>query len=61
MNAMHILWVDDEIDLLKPQLLFLESKGYEVIGLTNGRDAIDYLETNNINMYNELKRLRERK
>ena len=41
-----IMWVDDEIDLLKPQLLFLESKGYEVIGLTNGRDAIDYLETN---------------
>ena len=40
------MWVDDEIDLLKPQLLFLESKGYEVIGLTNGRDAIDYLETN---------------
>ena len=30
----------------KTSVTFLESKGYEVIGLTNGRDAIDYLETN---------------
>lgn len=35
-----ILWVDDEIDLLKPHLLYLEERGYEVEKVTNGRDAI---------------------
>lgn len=37
----RILWADDEIDLLKPHILFLENKGYEVKTATNGRDAID--------------------
>jgi DNA-binding NtrC family response regulator len=36
-----ILWADDEIDLLKPQILFLKDKGYEVITVTNGKDAVD--------------------
>lgn len=36
-----ILWVDDEIDLLKPHIIFLEQKGYEVSTVNNGRDAID--------------------
>ena len=36
-----ILWVDDEIDLLKPYTLFLADKGYAVITATNGQDAID--------------------
>ncbi len=36
-----ILWVDDEIDLLKPHILFLESKGYSVKTTNNGSDAID--------------------
>jgi CheY-like chemotaxis protein len=36
-----ILWADDEIELLKPHILFLESKGYEVDAVTNGADAID--------------------
>jgi CheY-like chemotaxis protein len=39
-----ILWADDEIDLLKPQLFFLEKKGYDVISVTNGHDALDILE-----------------
>jgi CheY-like chemotaxis protein len=39
-----ILWADDEIDLLKPQLFFLEKKGYEVFTVSNGHDAIDTLE-----------------
>jgi CheY-like chemotaxis protein len=39
-----ILWVDDEIDSLKSQLLFLTNKGYEVHSLTNGFDAIDYVQ-----------------
>lgn len=36
-----LLWVDDEIELLKAHLLFLEKKGYEVMTLTNGTDAIE--------------------
>ena len=36
-----ILWVDDEIDLLKPHILFLQGKGYEVTCCNNGYDAID--------------------
>ena len=36
-----ILWVDDEIELLKPHVLFLKSKGYEVDTCNNGYDAID--------------------
>lgn len=37
----HLLWVDDEIDLLKPHVMFLQSKGYEVSTVTNGQDALD--------------------
>ena len=36
-----ILWADDEIDLLKPHILFLKAKGYEVDTVSNGLDAID--------------------
>ncbi len=36
-----ILWVDDEIDLLRPHVLFLENKGYDVKTLTNAEDAIE--------------------
>ncbi len=39
----HILWVDDEIDLLKPHLLFLESKGYDVQSVANGADAVEHV------------------
>ena len=38
-----ILWADDEIDLLKPHILFLKGKGYEVTTVSNGLDAIDTL------------------
>ncbi|WP_246186131.1 response regulator [Phnomibacter ginsenosidimutans] len=44
MSLAKILWVDDEIDSLKSQLLFLQNKGYEVACLTNGFDAIDYVK-----------------
>lgn len=37
----QILWVDDEIDLLQPYLIYLKEKNYEVITATNGEDAID--------------------
>ncbi|MBR5807268.1 MAG: response regulator [Alistipes sp.] len=36
-----ILWVDDEIELLKPHIMLLQSKGYEVATCNNGYDAID--------------------
>ena len=42
---MHkILWADDEIDLLKPHILFLKNKGYDVTTVSNGIDALDALE-----------------
>ena len=40
----NILWADDEIDLLKPHLLFLRNKGYDVTTANNGRDALDLAE-----------------
>ena len=36
-----LLWVDDEIELLKAHIFFLEKKGYEVVTVSNGTDAID--------------------
>ena len=41
---MTILWADDEIDLLKPHILFLEEKGYDVIPVMSGSEALDELE-----------------
>lgn len=41
MKKYRILWVDDEIELLKPHILFLENKGYEIFTANSGRDAID--------------------
>ncbi len=38
---MNILWVDDEIELLKPHIIFLEQKQYSLTTATNGADAID--------------------
>ena len=39
-----ILWADDEIELLKPHILFLEAKGYEVVPVNNGSTAVDKCE-----------------
>ena len=36
-----LLWVDDEIELLRAHILFLEKKGYEVVTVSNGTDALD--------------------
>ena len=46
MRLAKILWVDDEIESLQSQKLFLENKGYDVQTLTNGFDAIDYIKEN---------------
>jgi DNA-binding response OmpR family regulator len=43
---MNILWVDDEIDLLKPYTIFLADKGYDVETASNGQDAIDMCREN---------------
>lgn len=44
MNDIQILWVDDEIDLLKPHILFLEKKGYKVTTTTSGSEAVDWVD-----------------
>ena len=44
MDKIKILWADDEIDLLKPHKLFLEKKGYEVVTVSNGYDALEECE-----------------
>lgn len=41
MDNIQILWVDDEIDLLKPHIIFLQGKGYHVDTINNGGEAID--------------------
>ncbi|WP_288956146.1 PglZ domain-containing protein [uncultured Polaribacter sp.] len=50
MSKIHILWVDDEIELLKPHILFLERKNYEVTTCTNGADAIDLVDEQNFDI-----------
>ena len=45
MDNITILWADDEIDLLKPHILFLKEKGYNVIPVMSGSEALDELET----------------
>ncbi|HRW21293.1 MAG TPA: bifunctional response regulator/alkaline phosphatase family protein, partial [Bacteroidales bacterium] len=46
MSEIVILWVDDEIDLLKPHIIFLEKKGFEVHTASNGEDAIELVAQN---------------
>jgi CheY-like chemotaxis protein len=50
MDKIKILWVDDEIDYLKPHILFLEKKNYSVTICNNGRDAIDIFENENFDI-----------
>ena len=40
-----ILWVDDEVELLKPHVMFLKGKGYDVDTCNNGYDAIDMVRS----------------
>ena len=41
----RILWVDDEVDLLKPHLMLLRNEGYVVDAIMNGNDALELLRT----------------
>ncbi len=45
MSNFTILWADDEIDLLKPHIMFLKAKGYDVVAVNNGHDALDIVES----------------
>lgn len=45
-----ILWADDEIDLLKPHILFLKQKGYDVTTVSSGRDALDALDADSYSL-----------
>lgn len=45
-----LLWADDEIELLRAHLMFLEKKGYEVITVTNGTDAVDQFKANSFDL-----------
>lgn len=50
MKKEKILWADDEIELLKPHILFLEQKGYEIISVNNGDDAIEKADEEQIDL-----------
>src|SRR4029077_1731532 len=45
-----ILWIDDEIESLQSQILFLKNKGYEVVAMTNGIDAVDFVRDNPVDV-----------
>ena len=46
MQRYRILWVDDEIELLKPYVIFLEEKGFNVITFTNPYSLLENIEVN---------------
>jgi CheY-like chemotaxis protein len=48
--AVKILWVDDEIEVLKAQIIFLEGKGYEVEKVTNGYDALEHIKEHSVDV-----------
>ena len=50
MSQIKILWVDDEIDLLKPHILFLEKKNYHITTANNGQDALDLFDEENFDI-----------
>ncbi|MGL1888745.1 MAG: PglZ domain-containing protein [Reichenbachiella sp.] len=50
MRNYKILWADDEIDLLKPHILFLNNKGYDVTPVNSGSDALDSIEEENFDI-----------
>ena len=49
-RQIHILWTDDEIDLLKPYILFLEERDYRVTTAANGADALSLVEEHDFDL-----------
>lgn len=47
MQRYSILWADDEIDLLKPHIIFLQQRGYDITPVNNGSDAVELCEGKN--------------
>ena len=45
-----ILWIDDEIELLKPHILYLEKKDYLVTSVSSGEDGINIFNDNNFDI-----------
>jgi len=45
MAKINVLWVDDEIELLRPHIIFLEEKGYSVVTSNNGNEALEILDS----------------
>lgn len=50
MRRYRILWADDEIELLRPHVFFLEDKGYEVVTVNSGQDALDACATESFDL-----------
>ena len=50
MKKLSLLWIDDEVDMLKPFVIFLKSKGYNVDTISNGSDALSMILTNNYDL-----------
>jgi CheY-like chemotaxis protein len=50
MRKIRILWTDDEVEVLKPHILFLEEKGYEIDTCSNGNDTIDLVRQNSYDL-----------
>ncbi len=50
MNKITILWVDDEIDLLKPHIIFLQNKNYDVITCKSGQEALEELRQSSVDI-----------
>jgi CheY-like chemotaxis protein len=50
MKQVDILWIDDEIDLLRPQILFLEEKGYQVSTASNADDGIEMMRNQSFDL-----------
>ncbi len=46
MRKIRLLWTDDEVEALKPHIIFLEEKGYEIDTCSNGNDTIDLVRQN---------------
>lgn len=50
MQRYSILWADDEIDLLKPHILFLQQRGYDITPVNNGAEAVELNESRNFDI-----------
>ncbi|HYG02060.1 MAG TPA: PglZ domain-containing protein [Chryseosolibacter sp.] len=50
MQRYNILWADDEIDLLKPHIIFLEQRGYDITPVNNAADAVEMCDEKNFDV-----------